>query len=617
MSDSQPSVFISYSHKDEAWKDRLVQHLRVVADEHGFDVWDDQRIRPGAEWKAEIERALLSADVAVLLVSVDFLTSRFIKGEEVPPLLRRRSEQRLDVVPVIVRPCAWTEVKWLSQLQARPEGGRPLSRMRESAAEAALAGIASEIGRLARSAARAAPDPPPPAPPPPDPPPPDPPRPDPPPPAPVLPPTPGAAPARGDARAPRSAQPPVRVPEEAVEQARERPLESERPLIRAEAEPPTTQTDARPAGAPTASAPSAERVGTTKAPLTSAPPPPPPQSARQWWRAALVTVGLVLIAYLGLRSPAPRPPSSLTTAMSPGVSPAPTVDASWVAWPPGVTPSAVRFETVTVDAKGAVVSRQQRSAPSFIERLDGVPLEMVAIPAGQFVMGSPGSEVGRAENEGPQRMVTIAPFFLGAFEVTQAQWRAVAAWPQVSTALDATPSRFKGDDLPVERVSWDQAVEFCARLARRTGRAYRLPSEAEWEYAARAGTTTPFHFGETITPDLVNYDGNVPYGPVSKGEYRQRTMPVGFFRVANAFGLVDMHGNVWEWVQDTWHGGYVGAPTDGSAWETDSALVRVVRGGSWYDDASSCRSAFRTPYRTGSWDRYVGFRVLCSVARTR
>src|SRR5262249_46060073 len=163
-------------------------------------------------------------------------------------------------------------------------------------------------------------------------------------------------------------------------------------------------------------------------------------------------------------------------------------------------------------------------------------------------------------------------------------------------------------NLPVEQVSWQDAVEFCDRLSRKTGKTYRLPSEAEWEYACRAGTKTPFAFGETITPEIVNYNGKYPYGSAPKGIYRQKTTPVGSVGVANGFGLYDMHGNVWEWCQDVWHGNYKGAPTDGSAWESGGDKdIWVVRGGSWIDLGRDCRSA----YRDGPGGRLdnPGFRV--------
>ncbi|MEW6497793.1 MAG: formylglycine-generating enzyme family protein, partial [Cyanobacteriota bacterium] len=195
-----------------------------------------------------------------------------------------------------------------------------------------------------------------------------------------------------------------------------------------------------------------------------------------------------------------------------------------------------------------VINRERRTAQYFLEDLgDGIGLEMVLIPGGSFLMGSPEDELERSDNESLQHLVTIQLFCLGKYPVTQAQWKAVAALPQVNRKLDPGLSSFKGENRPVETVSWYDAVEFCDRLSQKTGRQYRLPSEAEWEYACRAGTTTPFHFGETITPELANYNGKYTYGAGVKGVYREETTPVGSFGVANAFGLYDMHGNVWEW----------------------------------------------------------------------
>ncbi|MGI0486434.1 formylglycine-generating enzyme family protein [Pantanalinema rosaneae CENA516] len=274
------------------------------------------------------------------------------------------------------------------------------------------------------------------------------------------------------------------------------------------------------------------------------------------------------------------------------------------------------FTTVTVNAQGKETSREQYQASYFAEDLgQGVTLEMVAIPGGEFLMGSP--EGDGSDREKPQHRVSVQPFFMGKYPVTQAQWRVVAALPQVNRNLKPDPSNFKGDDRPVERISWHEAVEFCDRLSRSTGRAYRLPSEAEWEYACRAGTTTPFHFGQTISTDLANYDGNYTYGDGKKGVYREETTPVGNFKVANAFGLYDMHGNVWEWCADHWHDNYKNAPDDGSAWiEGGDSDGRVVRGGSWLAFPGKCRSAVRG--RSNSGDQYssTGFRVVCSASRT-
>ncbi|MFM6908846.1 MAG: formylglycine-generating enzyme family protein, partial [Dolichospermum sp.] len=211
--------------------------------------------------------------------------------------------------------------------------------------------------------------------------------------------------------------------------------------------------------------------------------------------------------------------------------------------------------------------------------------------------------------------VTIKPFSMGKYPITQAQWQAVAALPQVNQELKPNPSRFKGANRPVEQVSWHDAVEFCARLSNYTKRPYRLPSEAEWEYACRAGTTTPFHFGETMTTDLANYNGNYTYGDGSKGVYREETTEVGSFKIANEFGLYDMHGNVWEWCQDDWHNSYKGAPTDGSAWISNNTKSdKLLRGGSWSSLPVICPSAFRYYAAAGFVNQNRGFRVVCGVS---
>ena len=219
-------------------------------------------------------------------------------------------------------------------------------------------------------------------------------------------------------------------------------------------------------------------------------------------------------------------------------------------------------------------------------------------------MGSPDTEKERYDAESPLHRVTVASFCMGKYPVTQAQWQAIATLPQVNCELNPHPSQFKGADLPVEQVSWYDAIEFCARLSKETGREYRLPSEAEWEYACRAGTTTPFHFGDAITPKLANYDG-------------MQTTSVGSFPVVNAFGLYDMHGNVFEWCADHWHEDYEAAPTDDSVWlGNNDNDYRVLRGGSWYSYSKYCRSAYRH-YRAADC-RYChfGFRVACNTVWT-
>jgi formylglycine-generating enzyme required for sulfatase activity len=261
------------------------------------------------------------------------------------------------------------------------------------------------------------------------------------------------------------------------------------------------------------------------------------------------------------------------------------------------------------------IQKEQRTAQYFREKLgNAIELDMILVHGGDFLMGSPETEDERKENE-KQHPVTVKSFFLGRYPVTQEQWRIVAeTYKQVNIELNPDPSNFKGDKRPVEKVSWYEAQEFCDRLAKKTKRPYRLPTEAEWEYACRAGTTTPFYFGNTISTELANYASNYIYANGVKGEYRRETTPVDHFDIANAWGLCDMHGNVWEWCQDHWHGNYEGAPEDGSAWITDNSNApRIRRGGSWVSYPWDCRSAFRAADNPDVHNSSLGFRVSCSA----
>ncbi|MCI0524508.1 MAG: formylglycine-generating enzyme family protein, partial [Acidobacteria bacterium] len=225
---------------------------------------------------------------------------------------------------------------------------------------------------------------------------------------------------------------------------------------------------------------------------------------------------------------------------------------------------------------------------SFTEDLKGVPLEMIFVPGDTFKMGSPKGK--GSDDERPQHDVTMPGFYIGKFQITQAQWKAV---------MGANPSSFKGDPtLPVECVSWNDAKGFCENLALITGKAYRLPSEAEWEYACRAGTTGEYAGALDV---MAWYDKNSG----------KKTHPVGQ-KQSNAFGLYDMHGNVWEWCEDVWHDDYIDAPTDGSAWLSGGdSSYRVLRGGSCFSYGRYCRSAYRDNHLVpGARDVYIGFRVV-------
>ncbi len=238
--------------------------------------------------------------------------------------------------------------------------------------------------------------------------------------------------------------------------------------------------------------------------------------------------------------------------------------------------------------------------PNLIQKneiINTIDMEFVLIQPGESDMGSPPNETGRFGNEGPVHHVTISEaFYLGKYEVTQKQWHEV---------MEYNPSYFKGDDLPVENVSWENVQEFIKMLNKKENtHNYRLPSEAEWEYATRAETTTRYSFGDD--------DSKLgEYAWYSKNS-DDKTHPVGN-RKANPWGLYDVHGNVWEWVQDEWHNSYNGAPSDGSAWEDGSGADRVFRGGGWFDDAGNCRSAYRSYHGPGNRNRDLGFRLIQEV----
>lgn len=271
---------------------------------------------------------------------------------------------------------------------------------------------------------------------------------------------------------------------------------------------------------------------------------------------------------------------------------------------------------------------QPRSTASYYtENLtDRVELKMVRLPSGSFWMGTEEREVARLNRaynvnynfraETPQHEVKIPAFAIGCYPITQEQWQIVARWEKVNRELDPNPSQFQDDyqaiarwQRPVESISWEDAREFCARLSRKTQKDYRLPTEAQWEYACRSVIAQnltveewnrkhnrSFHFGDKISPDLANYNGNYIYGKNIRGKDRNQTTPVGHFKITNNWGLYDLHGNVWEWCEDDYHSSYQGAPTDGSAWLSGGNSVKILRGGSCFLSPRYCRSACR------AWD---------------
>ena len=254
--------------------------------------------------------------------------------------------------------------------------------------------------------------------------------------------------------------------------------------------------------------------------------------------------------------------------------------------------------------EAGAASPSTRPAKQFTLDLgDNVSMKLVLIPDGKFMMGSPDGEKDRQSDEGPQREVTISkPFYMGIREVTQRQYELV---------MGKNPSRFQGARNPVEHVSWNEAVDFCEKLSRKTGRTVHLPTEAQWEYACRSGTTTPFHTGRTISTDEANYDGDYVYGNGRKGTFRRTAVAVGSFK-PNGFGLYDMHGNVWEWCSDWYADSYEKANNQDPTGPT-SGKYRVLRGGYWHEGPICCRSANRFALSADCRGSFYGFRVSVDV----
>ncbi|MEG4064960.1 formylglycine-generating enzyme family protein [Microcoleus sp. SVA1_A1] len=254
------------------------------------------------------------------------------------------------------------------------------------------------------------------------------------------------------------------------------------------------------------------------------------------------------------------------------------------------------------------VTKQRKEGQKLVEQLSSeTMLEMVLIPTGSFIMGAPKNEKDSYDNERPQHQVSVPAFLMGRYPITQIQWRIVAAMPQIERRLDPDPSTFKGDNRPVETVSWLDVMEFHARLSVYTKRKYRLPSEAEWEYACRAGTSTAYSFGDDAA-ELENY----AWYKKNSGD---QTHPVGE-KPPNAFGLYDMHGNVWEWCEDDWQDSYKRALKDGRArinnkYSQYNEVRKLLRGGSFFFLPRSCRSASRDHIGVRVRSLYNGFRVVC------
>ena len=759
-------LFISYSHRDGEWVERLRRMIRPLEQRYGLERWDDSRIQAGGLWRQEIEQALASASVALLLVSADFLASDFVTLSELPRLFLAAKQEGLRILWLPLRPSLWKHIPEIEQYQAVIPPGRTLAEMAEVEQERVFVQIAElilstfqeqeesrarlrkqEAERLAREQKAEA--------------------------------------ERLEREQMEEAERLEREQKEQAErlgrerEARERQAEEERlareveerrrqEAERLEAERLGREQEARERQAEQerlareqrqqeqrqareqaeiqARAEAerwkaeAERLARVNQDLERR--AEQEQAAQKRWHSAnndrqeklqryelefrrAINAQYPLDTYVvdGLKrfqqqlelsdqdvvqikeslmaakqaeyerkqaeqqqpqrqeagktdlgqaesraseQKEPQRKEAQNLAQEPQIS---------QVRPPSLRPLPLRSlsrrqllitaaTAVPVVALGVNALKQQQNraelasysvntgwlvrqgkrwekktkpidVQAYQQKLaPGVVLTMVEIPAGNFLMGSPPGEEGRdwyaslssvlkqglgveGRDVEAQRRITVPAFRIGRFPITQAQWKVVAGFEKLERELNADPSQFKGPERPVEQVSWHDAIEFCRRLSKHTGRNYTLPSEAQWEYACRAGTTTPFHFGETLITELANYDGNYTYGQGLKGTYREQTSNVGSFP-ANAWGLQDMHGNVWEWCLDRWHPSLERAPTDGSAWQEPASDLakdyqdrRLLRGGSWYSLPGYCRSAFRLSNPPVFLHGHVGFRVCC------
>ena len=517
--------------------ERFWTHLSPLETQYGLQRWDDSRIQPGDIWLDEIERALARAQVALLLVSPDFLASDFIRRQELPCLFEAAQNDGLKILWVPLLPCSWKRFRQIEQYQAVIPVNKTLAEMGEVERDRALVAITDHIHDLfeqlqeERLAAQQA--------------------------------------AEAETLAQQQEQERRIAEQEANRQAAETArLERSKAESEARAEAERWKAEAQKSRA------DAERTRAEMERLA--------REKQEWQQQAT------------LKTPLPSPQSEASEAKGPALIQIPTTAG-------------------LVVREGNEWQKKEKpiTVSGYHEKLaEKIAITMIQIPAGEFQMGSPEKELGRQSYEGPQHRVKLRSFFMGQTPVTQAQWQVVAGWPKQQLELKDQPSRFQGPNRPVEQVSWLEAEEFCRRLSVRTGRDYTLPSEAQWEYACRAGTTTAFSFGETLTPELANYDSNNTYASGPKGVYRHQTTEVGSFS-ANGWGLHDMHGNVWEWCLDPWHGSYEGAPADGSVWTAGGGASKLLRGGSWNGNPRYCRSAYRGNGHPDGRGINIGFRVCC------
>ncbi|ACK66489.1 protein of unknown function DUF323 [Rippkaea orientalis PCC 8801] len=577
------TLFFSYSHKDEPLRDELEKHLKILEREKIISNWHDHKILLGEEWDHQIDDNLRKADIILLLISADFIASEYCWDIEIKVAMERHNAGEVVVIPVILRPVNWKNAPF-GKLQFLPKDAAPITSWKNQ--DEAFLNVSQGIQRSATDLMTKR--------------------------------------QQKEQEAKKKAslnQYHQKVQELVINgqisfaaQLILKDLQTEVGLSDIEVE--TIETAVlKPYQDYQKNLDKYKKAFTHYAaqqyPLTQ----------------AAIDDLKQLETYYKLQ------PSDLEKIV--------------IEFEQQQSENRFFFDIITVNSRGEEISRTTGTAEYFKETLgNNFILEMVSIPGGSFWMGTDNPEIERLckqydtdwfRNEKPQHQVTVSLFFMGKYPITQKQWQAIAVLDKVNIDLNPNPSHFTGDNRPVECVNWYEAVEFCQRLSRETGKDYQLPSEAQWEYACRSVNSyqlsviseelaieewnqkynLPFYRGETITTDLANYDGNYVYADEPKGQYRQETTPVGQFS-PNAFGLYDMHGNVWQWCLDDYHANYQGAPRDGSAWtSSDNDTTKILRGGSCNYIPNACRCAFRNLYGLPrDYLSNVGVRVVCAPPRT-
>lgn len=611
------SLFYSYSHRDEPLRKELEAHLSFLRRSSLIAEWHDRMIDAGDEWKPQIDHSIATADIVLLLVSADFIASDYCWGDEMAKALDRHERHEARVIPVILRPCRWTRTQ-LGRLQAVPKDGKAVSdwsnrdaafddiaaaiertvedlhEQRRRAAEQARSEADEARQRAQAEAARLAAD--------------------------VERRQAAAERRRAEAEAARRAHD---EHQRAETEARRRAKEQERQRVEAEASRRAEEEQRQRQEAEAARKAEQERQhGEALSRLLAkyererAETPALRQADEQERQLPETELARRAAQARQRAEDAAKAMSSETQAASAtdrhGAEPllwkrrvaavaAVAVIAVGVYFGSGnqtpIAPSAERW------AKGVAVVSAPQSAPAVAETFrdcEQCPV-MVVVGEGSFTMGSPADEKGRSDDEGPRHQVKIPyRFAVGKYEITFQEWNACVA----AGACSHQPDDYgwgKGMQ-PVVDVSWNDAREYVGWLTKRTGKSYRLLSEAEWEYASRARTTTRYPWGDEPGTGRANFDGSG-----SKWSSKQPATVGGF--AANDFGLHDMIGNVWEWTQDCWKGNYKGAPGDGKAWESGDCGRRVVRGGSWDVGPDFARAASRIWYQPDSRNISLGFRL--------